>query len=390
MSITAFIPVRGGSKGIPGKNTKMLSGKPLLCYSVEAAVACKDVNKVVIATDADYIRQVIKEYFGHHPKVVLYARSEASASDTASTEMVMLEYAAINTDFDHLLLIQATSPLLTSQDLSGGIEKYLLHKANGLVSVVKQKRFHWTEKGDFATPSNYDYTSRPRRQDFEGYFVENGAFYVTSRVKLLANRCRISEPVVLWEMTEESFIELDEELDWQIIEKIMRSKKSSDQNILTEKAKKIKILLTDVDGVLTDAGMYYSEKGDELKKFNTRDGKAFELLCNAGIKTGIITAEDTEIVKRRAKKIKSDYLFQGAKDKLQILNQILEQTGFKPEEVAYVGDDLNDLSVLQHVGLSACPSNAVGAVRNCVNLILECKGGEGVVRELSEFILSKR
>ena len=101
----------------------------------------------------------------------------------------------------------------------------------------------------------------------------------------------------------------------------------------------IKLFLTDIDGVLTDAGMYYTENGDELKKFNTLDGKAFELLRNAGIKTGIITSEKTRIVERRAKKIKTNYLYQGIKDKLDIAKEICRKENITLKQVAYIGDD---------------------------------------------------
>ncbi len=120
---------------------------------------------------------------------------------------------------------------------------------------------------------------------------------------------------------------------------------------------KIKLFLTDVDGVLTDGGMYYTESGDEFKKFNTRDGMAFELLRKAEIKTGIITSENTQIVARRAAKIKADYLYQGQRDggKLAAAKEICEKEGITLREVAYIGDDLNCIGLLEKVGLAACP-----------------------------------
>ncbi len=126
---------------------------------------------------------------------------------------------------------------------------------------------------------------------------------------------------------------------------------------------KIKLFLTDVDGVLTDGGMYYTESGDEFKKFNTRDGMAFELLRKAGIKTGIITSENTQIVARRAAKIKADYLYQGQRDggKLAAAKEICEKEGISLSEVAYIGDDLNCIGLLEKVGLAACPADAVNA-----------------------------
>jgi 3-deoxy-D-manno-octulosonate 8-phosphate phosphatase (KDO 8-P phosphatase) len=154
----------------------------------------------------------------------------------------------------------------------------------------------------------------------------------------------------------------------------------------------IKLFLTDVDGVLTDGSMYYTESGDEIKRFHTHDGMAFELLRNAGIKTGIITSENTQMVARRAAKIKADYLFQGKRDggKLAVAQQICAEMGITLAEVAYVGDDINCLELLQAVGMAACPANAVKAIKNVSNIILlEKKGGDGAVREFVELILSQ-
>jgi 3-deoxy-D-manno-octulosonate 8-phosphate phosphatase (KDO 8-P phosphatase) len=155
---------------------------------------------------------------------------------------------------------------------------------------------------------------------------------------------------------------------------------------------KIKLFLTDVDGVLTDGSMYYTESGDEFKRFHTYDGMAFELLRKAGIKTGIITSENTQIVARRAAKIKADYLYQGKRDggKLAAAEEICAEMGIKLTQVAYIGDDINCLELLKAVGLPACPANARAAVKEIPNiLLLQTRGGDGAVREFAEWILSK-
>lgn len=155
--------------------------------------------------------------------------------------------------------------------------------------------------------------------------------------------------------------------------------------------KKIKLFLSDVDGVLTDGGMYYSENGDELKKFNTRDGMAFELLQKAGIKTGIITSENTKIVERRAFKLKVDYLYQGKREggKLAAAKEICIKENITLANVAYIGDDINCIDLLESVGIAACPIDAMEAVKKIKNIqVLKMKGGEGVVREFVERILT--
>lgn len=153
---------------------------------------------------------------------------------------------------------------------------------------------------------------------------------------------------------------------------------------------KIKLFLTDVDGVLTDAGMYYTESGDEFKKFNTHDGLGLMMLKEAGIKRGFITTENTKIVERRAAKLKIDYLYQGKGfgSKLSAALEICEKENITIKEVAYIGDDINCIELLQAVGVAACPANALPKVKAIPNIIhLEKKGGDGAVREFIELIL---
>ncbi|CAN5735027.1 hypothetical protein BH10BAC2_BH10BAC2_16490 [soil metagenome] len=155
---------------------------------------------------------------------------------------------------------------------------------------------------------------------------------------------------------------------------------------------KIKLFLSDVDGVLTDAGMYYTESGDEFKKFNTHDGMGFTILRKAGIKTGMITSENTKIVERRAAKLKVDYLYQGKKfaDKLSAALEICAVENISINEVAYIGDDINCISLLEAVGVAACPANALPKVKNIKGIIqLEKKGGDGAVREFIEMLMEK-
>ena len=148
----------------------------------------------------------------------------------------------------------------------------------------------------------------------------------------------------------------------------------------------IRLVLTDVDGVLTDGGMIYGEDGGEGKRFNTRDGMGFEIVRSLGLKTGIVTSEDTRIVARRAAKLRVDVLHQGVRQKDASLREICDALGIAPSEVAYIGDDVNDLSILKKVGFAACPADAVEAVKRCVHYVCRKRGGEGAVRELCDLI----
>lgn len=161
-------------------------------------------------------------------------------------------------------------------------------------------------------------------------------------------------------------------------------------SVSTKEIPQIKLFLTDVDGVLTDAGMYYTESGDEMKKFNTHDGMGLQLIRSKGIKTGIITSENTMMVERRFQKLKLDYLYQGKREggKLSSALEICEKEGISIKEVAYIGDDINCFDLLSAVGLAACPANALDAVKNIPNIFQMSKnGGEGCVREFVEMII---
>ena len=149
------------------------------------------------------------------------------------------------------------------------------------------------------------------------------------------------------------------------------------------------MFLTDCDGCLTDGGMYYTETGDELKKFNTLDGMGISLLRDRGIITGIITGETTGILERRARKLKIDEVHQGIKNKLAIVDQLCQKYGITREEVAYVGDDINDLDALCNVGFSCTVDSAQSIIKEKVDYVSSNKGGEGAVRDIIEKILEE-
>ena len=158
-----------------------------------------------------------------------------------------------------------------------------------------------------------------------------------------------------------------------------------------EKAKRIKLLLTDVDGVLTDNGVYYGEQGEVLKRFSIRDGMGVERLRNlCGVETGIVTGELSPSVARRAEKLKITQLHLGIKDKRGRLEEVLSAGGWGWDELAFIGDDVNDLEVLRKVGLSACPADAMAAVCGVVHYRCVAHGGHGAFREFAEWIISLR
>lgn len=215
----AFIPVRCGSKSIPFKNIKEFCGKPLVYWNIKALQNCLSIDKIIVATDCNEIKDVIADMA--FSKVEIYDRDKENSNDESSTESVILEFILKNNFYesDLFLLVQATSPLTQTKDFDKAIEQLKSEGADSLLTCVRTKRFFWN--GD-ATPFNYDFKNRPRRQDFDGLFMENGAFYINTVGNIKKSKNRLSGKITIYEMDDFTAIEIDEDDDWIIAEKLMR------------------------------------------------------------------------------------------------------------------------------------------------------------------------
>jgi YrbI family 3-deoxy-D-manno-octulosonate 8-phosphate phosphatase len=159
---------------------------------------------------------------------------------------------------------------------------------------------------------------------------------------------------------------------------------------INDKLKKIKLVITDVDGVLTDGGLYYTNDGIVMKKFNVKDGIATRRLKENGFECGIISTDGPDLIEVRNKRLKMDFLITGTWDKLDKLKEICEEKNIDLENVAYLGDDINDLEIINAVGFSASPSDAVDSVLDTVDYICKRKGGNAVYREFAEVIIANK
>lgn len=209
----AFIPVRAGSKSIKNKNIILINNKPLIYWTVKAAQD-SIIDKVYVSTDSNEIKNIVENF--NFSKVEVISRSIESSSDKATSESVLIEFCN-NYKFDNVVFLQATSPLTTPKDIDGALEKYLNSDKKSLISAIKRFQFVWNTDG---TPNNYSPENRPRRQDWEGYYIENGAFYISSKDEILKSRCRITYPVDFWEMEDRTIFELDEPKDICLIQKL--------------------------------------------------------------------------------------------------------------------------------------------------------------------------
>ncbi len=380
MKKTAIIPLRAGSKGIVNKNKKRLLGRPLFTWVLGEAILSK-LDEIFIFTDDQWIIDFVEKEYKWCSKVNVLKRSPESSTDTASTEFAMLELAEeINFNFDAFLLLQATSPLTTVDDINKACQLIESNKYDSIVSVVKTHRFIWSKEGESL---NYNYLNRPRRQNFEGLLIENGAVYACKKDVFLKNQNRLGGNIGILEMNVDSLVEIDESSDLIIVEKLLenRLKKQKQKQI-------IKYFVFDVDGVFTNGNVGYSKNGELFKSFSVIDGMGFELLQENNIIPIVITSENSEIVKARMEKLKLKNVHLGVKDKYTYLNDLLYKLKVGREEIAYMGDDINDLANICSSSWGICPLNATPIIKQHADYILHNKGSENAIREAIEFIIN--
>ncbi len=219
----AMIPARGGSKSIHLKNIKEIAGQPLIFWSIDAAVNSELIDKVYISTDSEEIKQTVLSYNKKNKeKIVVIERSVESSIDTATTEDVMLDFAS-RVDFENMVFIQCTNPLITTEDINACIKIHPNY--DSVLSTVVQKRFYWSLQQDGTIKEiGHDIRKRPRRQDWDGVLAENGSIYVISKEKLLLGKCRLYGRIGTHIMNDDSYYEIDEPIDWLIIEEILKHK----------------------------------------------------------------------------------------------------------------------------------------------------------------------
>jgi CMP-N-acetylneuraminic acid synthetase len=215
--IVALVPLRGGSKSIPFKNIKEIAGKPLCAWVLESGCNAKLIDNVYVSTDSQKIRETVDSL---SLPVTILDRDPCLATDTASTESVMIDFM-YRVEFDILVTIQATSPLTEAKDLDDAISQFNKEELDSMFTGVETKKFFWTKDG---RPLNYEPLHRPRRQEFKGCIIENGAFYITKREILEKTGCRLGGKIGIYEMHPDSEYEIDEPEDWEKIKKILKEK----------------------------------------------------------------------------------------------------------------------------------------------------------------------
>lgn len=377
----AIIPARGGSKGVPGKNLRRVGGIPLVERAVRAVSAASGVDLVVVSTDDAAIAAVAE---GAGARVV--ARPAELAGDTASSESALLhaldvlesEGARVGT----VVFVQATSPFIPSEGISEAVDQIVSGRFDSVFSAYETYGFLWRRNAEGrAAAINHDAAHRPRRQDREPHYLETGAFYAFDAVGFRRFQHRFFGQVGIVEVPESSAVEIDDEQQLALAEALAAA--SALPEPITAS-----VLVTDFDGVHTDDTATVDSEGRESVRVSREDGMGVSRLRRAGIPMLILSTEQNPVVARRAEKLKVPVLH-GVDDKASALVAWAAEHGIRLADIAYVGNDVNDLGALGIVGWPIAVANAHPQVKAAARVVLSRRGGEGAVREVIERMLPR-
>ena len=366
MRHVGLIPLKTHSATIPNKNRKKMLGRPLFCWILTEAIYSK-LDLVVVATNDEWITNFIATHYKWTDKVKVINRSKAS--EEGSLENAAIEFLENTSEqFDSLSLLLATNPFTRSKDINKCLEA-IVDGNSSAVTVANTLNSIWNSNGEALN-------------DNEGFQIENSGVFSTTVNNLKNNKSLLTGTVATVEMPKHATATLSNFNDWQLAELSL-----ANLLISNKENKKIKYLVLDVDGVFTDGGVYYDENGEMAKRFDMRDGMGLEIMREHNIQVVIMTSEDSKLVRKRMEKLKLKYLFLGAKDKYSLLENFIQTQQISRSEIAYVGDDVNDLANLCSVGWSFAPKNATNQVLPLVDVVLSKDSGNGAIREATEFLL---
>jgi YrbI family 3-deoxy-D-manno-octulosonate 8-phosphate phosphatase len=380
----AIIPARGGSKGIPRKNVRSLAGKPLLAHSIEQARQVTFIKRILVSTDDAEIATVAREYGAE-----VVQRPDEISGDSASSESALLhtlEYLEKRDGYrpDLLVFLQCTSPLTLSEDIEAAIRLLLEENADTVVSVSPFHRFVWKyDPQGNAIGVNHDKRFRILRQDREPEYVENGAIYVLRVEGFLQARHRFFGKTVLYEMPPERSLEIDEALDFLVVETLMRHQLHMEKIALLPNP--VHALVLDFDGVFTDNCVIVFADGNEAVIAHRGDGMGLDQLKRLGIPVLVLSSEVHPVVEARCRKLKIEYQI-GLQDKQVALQGWLAEQGLDRRFVIYVGNDVNDLECMQWVGCGIAVRDAHPSALAVAKLVLGASGGAGAIREICDLI----
>jgi YrbI family 3-deoxy-D-manno-octulosonate 8-phosphate phosphatase len=383
-SCLAIIPARGGSKGVPRKNVRLLAGRPLIAWTIRAAREAKRVTRVVVSTDDGEIARVA----GECGAGVVWRPAEISG-DTASSESALLHVLGHLRETENyrpelLAFLQCTSPLTTAGDIDGTIGAMLDERADCALSATRFFHFVWRIDSDGASGVNHDKRVRQRRQERAAEFLENGAVYAMRTDGFLAARHRFFGKTAIHEVDAGRSLEIDDPKDFAVAEVLLRRREERERRSLLPSP--VAAVVFDFDGVFTDDRVLVDERGREAVTCSRSDGHGLGALAKMGVPMLVISKEANPVVGTRCAKLAIECV-QACSDKLPVMNQWLKQRGIKAANTVYVGNDVNDLECLAAVGCGVVVADAHAEARAAARMVLSRPGGGGAVRELCDLIL---
>jgi YrbI family 3-deoxy-D-manno-octulosonate 8-phosphate phosphatase len=384
--VLAVIPARGGSRGIPRKNLKPLGGDPLIVHTIQHAQAATSIDRVVVSTDDDEIESVARAY-----GATVVRRPDELSGDTASSESALLHALDRLRDEESyepelVVFLQATSPIRRPGDVDGAVEELRRTGADSLFSACHVHGFVWRREGDSLHSFSYDYQRRLRRQDSPEDLVENGSIYVFKPWVLRNTGNRLGGRIAVYLMDPLESFQIDEPDDLELAERVLAIRQPAGP---APEWGRVALLVLDFDGVLTDNGVQVGESGTEAVRCDRRDGWGIARLQEAGVPVVVISTERNTVVEARCRKLNVE-CFSNCCDKLAVLREVAERRGLQAEQIAYVGNDENDVACLKWVGLPIAVGDAGAGARRAARFFTRKSGGHGAVREICDLILSQR
>lgn len=386
--VVAVIPARGGSKGIPRKNLMPLRGHPLVAWSIWAAREARYVTRVVVSTDDEEIAEVSRRYGA---QVVM--RPTELSHDTASSESALL-HALDCLERDGylpqlLVFLQATSPIRWALDVDGAVERLLNDGADSCFSACAEHFVgRWRRDASSAVaPVNFKVGSRPMRQAYPIEYLENGSIYVMRTEMLRRLGCRMGGRITLYPMNALQSLQLDEPDDVPVLEACMAGlSMCAPISHGLSRLRQARLLVFDFDGVFTDNRVYVNSDGEEAVCCSRADSLGLSYLKKTGLAMLVLSTETSPVVVQRCRKLELQCL-SGQRDKVAALGAELAVRGLSWDEVAFMGNDLNDLECMRRAGVAIAPADAHPQVLRMAGLVTPQQGGQGAIRQVCDWLL---
>lgn len=383
----AIVPARGGSKGIPHKNVRLLAGRPLIAHSIEQAQQARTVDRVIVSTDDPEIGAVAEQYGAE----VIWRPAEISG-DTTPSELALLhglEHLRSTEGYqpDLIVFLQCTSPLTLPEDIDATVQALLDENADSAMAVTPFHYFLWRrDKNGDAVGINHDKLVRPLRQEREPQYRETGAVYVMHAQGFLQAKHRFFGKTVMHVMPPERCLEIDEPVDLRIAEVLLRERRERQQVDLLPDT--IGAVVLDFDGVFTDNRVVVFQDGQEAVICDRSDGWGLAQLKQLKIPVVVISSEENPVVEARCAKLRIPCM-RGVQDKVNALQAWAQDEQVDLSQVVYVGNDVNDLEILRSVGCGVAVNDAYPQVQSVAKIALTSRGGYGAIRELVGLIAQK-